>query len=257
MNTEVAPAVIASAVARHLELDSDHHKVFRSPAPLTRTVEVRASSWATWLTEGGRPGSSSYAGPLDDRRVTLASAATRAMSRSDEGRLTVDRELLVALSQKAARGNEKACITLWVATMMWGSGMANGRGPWRTAQGLASSELGEHLTTSHRHLRNGDLSGAHLAASNIYGSGGSYFTRWLWAASLGLPDLEPTALILDARRRTAAEALVGKVGEGRTGYLAYVAVLHEAATILRTEHRVRNATAEKVEWLLGAAGPLW
>lgn len=264
MNTDLAPAVIASAVARHLQLDTDHRKVFRSPAPPTRVVEVRADAWTHWLTDGGRPGTTSYAGPLDDRRVTLAAAATKAMGRGDEGRLTIDRELLVTLSQKAARGNERACITLWVATMMWGSGMANGRGPWRTAQGLASADLGEHLTASHGHLRSGDLTEAFVSASSIYGSGGSYFTRWLWAASLGLPELEPMALILDERRREATQTTIDNaevweclIGHGRRDYLDYVTVLHKAAAILRSEYGHKNATAEKVEWLLADAGALW
>lgn len=256
MQPELGSDIIATRVATHLTTHDDHRRLLRSTAPLTRAVDIRPASWEHWLTLGGREGTASYVGPLDPHRIAAAKAATRGLAES-EGRIVIDRAHLLALSAKAARGNEKACVALWVATMMWGSGFANGRGPWRTAGGLATEELGDVLVSSHKALRSGDLTQAYVEASAIFGSGSGYFTRWLWAASLGLPDADVPPVILDARRRDAFMTVLDTagywsciIGNGRRDYVDYATTLARAAAELRDGHGIRGATAEKIEWLL-------
>lgn len=244
----------SDAIAQFLNADAASRKQLRSTATPTRTVEVVRRSWEPWLRDGGRPGSTSYVGPLDPARVTAANDAMKGLALRDPSRLgpdlEIDRSHLLELSRQATKSNARRCVALWVASMVWGSGTLNGRGPWRTAEGLAHVELGPILVDSHQHLRAGDIAAAYEAASTIPGSGESSFTRWLWAAALGLPDQQPGALILDTRIRSALVALDLRPRHNASGYEAYVDTLHLAATKLRRDHGCRGATAEKIELLL-------
>lgn len=247
-------AAAGDAIAQFL-LANDHHRAdLMSTAPLERPVDIHLRPWEIWLRDGGHADSASYVGPLDRARITAAADARRDLAVRDFRRRGADREIdrphLEALSQRAARGNERRCITLWVATMMWGSGMVDARAPWRAAQGLASDDLGPTLTASHRLLRAGDLAEAYRTASTVSGTGESYFTKWLWSASLGLPPAERQPLILDHSVRASLARVDIRPTRSAQGYLDYLEVVHLAAEHLRVEHGLEGATPEKLEWLL-------
>lgn len=252
MNRDLA----ADAIARlATDLDAPTLAMLLSTESFDRPVDILLRSWEPWLRDGGRPGSASYVGPLERSRVTAARAASRGLRVRDPGRRGADREIdrphLVELSLAAARGTERRCVTLWVAVMMWGSGTLNGRGPWRTAEGLAHPDLGTLLVESHRCVRNGDLSGAYAIAQNIPGSGEATFTKWLWAAGLAFDNRERGALILDDRVRSGLAALDLKPRRTGDGYAGYVSAMHAAAECLRSTG-FEHITAECLEWLLGS-----
>lgn len=252
MNRDLAAEAIARLAS---DLDAPTSAVLVSSEPFDRPVDILLRSWEPWLRDGGRPGSASYVGPLEPSRVTAARAASRGLTMRDPGRRGADHEIdrprLLELSVAAARGNERRCVTLWVAAMMWGSGTLNGRGPWRTAEGLAHPDLGTLLVESHRCVRNGDLSGAYTLAQDIPGSGEATFTKWLWAAGLAFDDPQQGALIFDGMVRSGLATLDIKPGRTGDGYADFVSVMHAAAERLRATG-FEHVTAERLEWLLGS-----
>lgn len=263
MHLELCAAALPFAVDLFLASSEPHRKAFRSTTPPDLAVEIRAATWEHWLRHGGSPGTASYAGPLPTARVAAAAVATKALTDVDGHHLVVDRSVLAELSAKASKGNERACIALWVAVMMWGSGVAQGRAPWRTAEGLADDHLGTALTTSHRALRQGDVDTAFVAAREIFGTGEAAVTKWLWAASLALPLSSPTEgdspppLPSDGPTRQAIETALDDAGvdecrqpTGRKGYAAACSLLATTAQSLRLDHGHRGATPEKLWWLL-------
>ena len=245
----MARAIDSDAIVQ-LVLDDDRRRRHLAAATaLDQPVDLRLRSWEVWLRDGGRPGTSSYVGPLEPCRVAGANTALRAAATHESpGRSAqLDRAALAALSVAAGRSNERRCIALWVATMMWGGGTLDTRAPWHTAQGLADPELGAVLTSSHREVRAGRLAEAYRIAAAIPGTGAAAVTRWLWAASLGVPPADRQPLVLDHDvRRTLGRAEVRPERSGQ-GYAAYVDAMHEAAATLRTEHRLRCAEPERLQ----------
>jgi len=254
MDRELASDSIAGFVRAHLD-----RAALTSTEPLVRSVDILSRHWDAWLTAGGHPGSASYVGPLEPPRVAAAADARKGLTPRDPLRrgadLETDRAHLLALSARAANSNERRCVALWVATMMWGSGTLNGRGPWRTAQGLAFDGLGALLTQSHRRLRANDVAEAYRIAATIPGSAESSFTKWLWAASLGLDDPAPQPLVLDGRVRATLASIGVRPSHNATGYVDYVETMALAAAELRSADRLRGATPEKLEWLLSVRAP--
>ncbi|MFN8051043.1 MAG: hypothetical protein U0Q22_06385 [Acidimicrobiales bacterium] len=265
MDAESTAQIISMAVGGFVDTHDEYRKVVTSSSPLKRPVDIRTSTWRPWLTEGGRAGSSSYVGPIDPERAAIADrllADLPGLDREHHGSgadRRMDRAQLVTLAEAAAkRGkqHERRCIALWVASMMWGAGTVNGRGPWRTAHGLASENLGAVLVESHRAIRAGELDEAYVAASAIAGSGEAAFTRWLWAAALDtrLP-LQP--LVLDGPGRNGFETALddtaatrSRLGTGRVAYAWFVESLNLTAAELRTRPGFKGTTPEKVAWLL-------
>lgn len=244
----------SDAIAQFLNADDASRKQLKSTSAPPRPVEILRRSWDPWLRDGGRPGTTSYVGPLDPARVAAAADAMKGLTARDPARLgadlEIDRSHLLDLSRRAAKSNARRCVTLWVAAMVWGSGTLNGRGPWRTAQGLAHVELGPILVASHQHLRAGEIAEAYEVAATIPGSAEASFTKWLWAAALGLPDLQPSPLVLDHRLRRSLATLDVRPQHNAAGYVDYLRAADLAATKLRRSHGYKAATAEKVELLL-------
>jgi len=248
----------ADVIATHLLRNLDHRPDLLTSAEAPRPVDIRKRTWDLWLRDGGRPDTPSYVGPLEPARVGAARDALRTLSPRDAMRRGPDHEIgrdaLVALANRAAKSNERRCVALWVATMMWGGGTVDTRSPWRTAQGLASDDLGELLVASHRDLRNGDLEGAYRTASALHGSGEPAITRWLWAASLGLPDLDIAPVILDTNIRTTLGRLDISPRRSPVGYVDYADTIGLATAALRDDFGFVHASPEKVAWLLAKDG---
>lgn len=134
---------------------------------------------------------------------------------------------------------------------MWGSGTSNGRGPWRTAQGLKQPDLPDVLRTTAQRVAEGDL-GAAYTGFKVPGSGEAFFTKWLWATSLGQSD-QHRALIFDARvQETLRRLMEGAEGwrerRGAKGYAGYVSLLHSAARELKPTFG--GIDPERLEWLM-------
>jgi hypothetical protein len=208
------------AVESFLEANPMHRSWIETERPLTRRVEIRTDTWRPWLGVGGYPGRRSYCGhpPAD-----IASAALNVLSGFPNVESTLRRDRYVdrrELQRLAVEANESGkvydLVRLWVAVMIWGSGTSNGRGPWRTAQGLTSRELCPVLQMSVRDLGNpysfDNFAGAY-GDFRLTGSGESFFTKWFWAVSLCNPRPTARPLILDVRvRHVLKQVLAGYNG---------------------------------------------
>lgn len=156
---------------------------------------------------------------------------------------------------RKAHSTRTACdlIRLWVATMMWGSGTSNGRGPWRTAQGLADRDMPTVLDRTFGLVAEGRLRDAY-SAFDIDGCGESFFTKWLWSAALADSTASPTPLILDRRVCDVLGIIYPPTTAwrqplGATGYVEYVDQMSTVVSTLQ-ETIGPHMTAEKLEWLM-------
>lgn len=246
---------LAATVDGYLQEHAYHRACVTNRGPLRRRVNVRAATWLPWVSTGTRPGRrSSYklpdanSGPavelLEDPRLESEEVPA--------GDLRVDRPLLAELARSAQTTQEPSdLVQLFVATMMWGSGKSNGRGPRRTAQALSAGNLADTLRTTSDAVYRGNLVAAYERFV-VQGVGEAFFTKWLWSASLGGPE-SGRPLILDVRVRRTLRRLLGqhpswRTFRGSTGYASYVSMLHAAADILA--ERFKQVDAEKIEWLL-------
>lgn len=151
------------------------------------------------------------------------------------------------LERLAGEPDDAGRVALFVATMMWGSGTTNGRGPRYTARALTDERLIDTLRVTAEAVGRDDLRSAY-ASFRVSGVGESFFTKWFWAASLAdHPARRP--LICDLRVRATLERLGWTLTPtGRrhaVRYDAFVTFVHEVAS-----HLDRGASAEQVEWLL-------
>jgi len=221
--------------------------------PLPRKVPVRPATWLPWLRDGTRDGRrSSY--DLEDANSEAAVAFLEEdLGGTHEGPTAyVDRCRLQELAVDAARSRTSdRLVKLFVATMMWGSGTTNGRGPRRTAEALNCTGLAETLRMTQEAVFDGDLERAH-SKFYVSGIGESFFTKWLWATSLGAESTS-RPLILDYRVRSCLHArLRNHPGwtrlRGAAGYVNFVSLVHTAADLLPDS--LGEVDAEKIEWLL-------
>lgn len=249
-------APLVERVDQYLHAHPGRANTVTSAGPLGRRVQVSTRTWIPWITLGGKPGSKSACGPLPAEVSAAASAALEALD-DVEGRVNVShrdkvvtRSHLVKLSALAATRQDSNLITLWVATMMWGSGTTNGRGPWRTAQGLSAPNLVVALQASSDAVRRRDLVSAYRGFA-LAGCGSSFFTKWFWAVALAQPD-QPLPLILDERvlntLRWIHQGTDWRSPRHAEGYQTYVEMIHNAANELRVHHG--GLDAEKLEWML-------
>lgn len=246
---------LADAVKVYLETHPVHCAWVNDAGPLRRRVPIAVGTWLPWLRDGTRPGRrAAYTLPpahsipavelLDDARLRSDSDPSKGTS--------IDRPLLEELACAAdGPGARDALNQLFVATMMWGSGTTNGRGPRRTAQALSDPSLTDTLLATRDAVHNGDLSAAHRGF-RVSGVGESFFTKWFWAASLNSPTVFRPLILDDRVRATMHRMLSGHaawvVPRHAAGYVDYVTLIHTAATLLAPTFP--HIDAEKLEWLL-------
>jgi hypothetical protein len=254
--SEVNEVTLSELVLSYLGGCPQHQAWIRVPEPLQRSVHIRSSVWEPWLAQGGYPlRSKSFCGPLPTETSAAAIGLLADLPMIGQPRRgrdrCISRKLLSDLAHKANSTSAATdLVRLWVATMMWGSGTSNGRGPWRTAQGLADPDLLAVLDRTFGLVANGKLRDAY-SAFKVDGCGESYFTKWLWSASLGAGTATPTPLILDLRVR----AVLGIVNRdslqprGASGYIKYVDQMSSVASTLNAKKGL-HMTAEKLEWLM-------
>jgi hypothetical protein len=151
----------------------------------SKRVTIYPATWARWI----RPEDTEGLGWFDPTQQQVA----------------VERRDLVALAQAVDADDPITLRRLFVATMMWGSGPWNGRGPRYTAQALKDPQLAGALRESRNSILHNQPEDAY-ARFKIDGVGPSFFTKWFWAASLG-SSLEVTPLVLDERVWASLSAL--------------------------------------------------
>jgi hypothetical protein len=143
----------------------------------TKRVTIYPATWARWI----RPEDTKGLRWFDPTQQQVA----------------VERRDLVALARAVDTEDPITIRRLFVATMMWGSGPWNGRGPRYTAQALSDPRLADTLRdTRHSILRNSPEDA--YARFKVKGVGPSFFTKWFWAAGLA-SNLRITPLVLDER----------------------------------------------------------
>ena len=230
-------------------------------ADLIRSVCIDPSTWHAWFDGKqhvrGRRALDRSAPPAQLARDVLDSLAPCLQStHGSRGHDHIDRERLLGFSRAATSGHVEDLTRLWVATMMWGSGTTNGRGPWRTADGLADPRLDATLSATAAAVRRGGIKDAH-DGFKLDGCGEAFFTKWFWTVSLA-GDIRPQPLILDKRVRSSLWHVMRGSSEwsapsGAGGYLAYLDLIDRTGTQL--QHDIKAMTAEKVEWVLFQAKP--
>ena len=145
--------------------------------PLRRAVVVHADTWRPWL-DGHKA--------LRTAWSDVAVATLDALVVADAGNLRhdprrVDRHTLVSLSEALDAGpSDTARVRLLIATLLWGSGVSNGRGPRYTARALLDDRLIPALAASASCVADGSLASAH-EGFRVRGIGPSFFTKWFWA----------------------------------------------------------------------------
>ncbi len=228
-------------------------KSLDSPQPLKRGVDLNPDSWRPWIVDGKQQKSNEMS-PLAPDIARSSQAVLELTSCSNK----LSRKNLVDLATRARSSVDQSedLIALWVATMMWGSGTTNGRGPWRTSQGLRFPQIHKSLQTTRQRIADGDLKSAFAMLSfgplKIPGCGEAFFTKWIWAASLTETEPPIRPLILDARVKASLKKSTGptKWVTGADGYLNYCLTLDAVAQRLTDSTRLAGITSEKVEWLL-------
>jgi hypothetical protein len=148
---------------------------------MERSHPFRPSTWRPWLS-----GSAAALSVLDDFATDAVAAGGR-----------VNRRDLVDLSRAVDERQSDSLLRSFVATMLWGSGTTNGRGPRYTCAALEDDRLIPSLVRTRQLILDGDAGGAYSSFLSR-GIGPAFFTKWFWVAGLDR-GLDPTPLILDAR----------------------------------------------------------
>jgi 8-oxoguanine DNA glycosylase-like protein len=254
VNPESDARELASVVLQFLEASTAHGSIVGSAEPLRRDVRIRVGTWRRWLTPDAPLDRRGYHGPLPPERAEIAGELLNDPQRRDGNELHIDRPFLAELSAHV-RKEESACnlMRLWLAAMMWGSGTTNGRGPWRTYEGLRSPELPRILERTAASAAAGDVVFAYRGC-DIRGSAEPFFTKWLWALGLAL-ERRPRMLVLDRRvRGTLLHALWNSNGwkspQGAPGYLQYLELMEDATARIASGSGLAAFDSEKLEWLL-------
>lgn len=145
---------------------------------LLKRVKIYPKTWSRWINQADINGLDWFDASQDE--------------------VTVERQDLVGLASAIIADESTVTLRrLFVATMMWGSGPWNGRGPRNTSLALADGRLNRTLKETHNLVINGQPGEAYarFMANRV---GPSFFTKWLWATGLG-SDLEVVPLVLDQR----------------------------------------------------------
>lgn len=231
---------VANTINDYLATRSGESRATKiSAGTLGRAVGVNITTWRKWIPPDGSSGSLAV-----ESGVVAALAALHAGGVNGYGDRHLGRNDLERL---AGEPDDAGRVALFVATMMWGSGTTNGRGPRYTARALTDERLIDTLRVTAEAVGRDDLRSAY-ASFRVSGVGESFFTKWFWAASLAdHPARRP--LICDLRVRATLERLGWTLTPtGRrhaVRYDAFVTFVHEVAS-----HLDRGASAEQVEWLL-------
>ncbi len=164
----------------------------------------------------------------------------------------IGRADLRSRAEATATGDGPGLLRLFVATMMWGVGTGDGRGPWRVAQGLRTEGAIDTIVATAALVREGDTPGAYRwftrAPGRLDRIAGSFFTKWLWIAAAGR-DVAPEPLIFDDQVRASLLALQWRadVQGDLKKYLAYLEQAAQWAAAL-------GVTPETIEEALFEAG---
>jgi len=191
------PMVVAAvrAAMAQLELTPD----------AIRSVRFIPDTWRRWL-----------GGHVPARQVIDRHADGGHLARAD----------LLRYSQEVDDADVSTMKRLFVATMIWGSGTSNGRGPRNTARALDDERLDSTLRSSHALVVQNQCGEAYRTF-RVGGVGPPFFTKWFWSASLA-HALHPAPLILDSRVWASLEAVcwnsITAAGTRRRAdrYLAYL-----------------------------------
>jgi hypothetical protein len=193
--------------------------------PLRRSVAFNPATWRRWLTD------SDATSILEDF----------------QGAAAIERADLVKLASEARSGADGDRVRLFVATMIWGSGTTNGRGPRYAHAALADSRLVDCLGGSHALCHDMKFESAY-ASFELSGVGPAFFTKWFWASTLGA-ELALVPLILDARvwRSLGSLGWDSRVAAGSRHwgdrYVAYLEAMRRWSNEI-------EVSAEELEWLL-------
>jgi hypothetical protein len=166
----------------------------------------------------------------------------------------IDRSQIAALAQRADHPEGRARLLL--ATLMWGRGKSNGRMRSHIVKTVTHPDRDDVLAATQNLAVAGDLAAAYRSWT-LPGLNEPFFTKWLWASTLTLPDDEQ-GLILDGRVWETLGALgwnslVAAGGTTRRAlrYVAYVESARRWAEELSTNTQV--VTPQDVEWAMFAA----
>ncbi|MFE4021765.1 hypothetical protein ACFXPZ_30905 [Streptomyces sp. NPDC059101] len=152
-------------------------------------VRFRPATWHPWL----EPYGVAHVLGLGAMDATSMSG-DRAISRDD-----------LAVARQALGDDPEGLRDLFVAVMIWGAGIANGRGPRYTSVALGDARLPHVLEATCSAVRVGELTRAYNEFS-VRGVGRSFFTKWF--ATVDDRDAEcERALILDDRVFRSLNAL--------------------------------------------------
>ncbi|GAA2253339.1 hypothetical protein GCM10010232_47570 [Streptomyces amakusaensis] len=194
-------------------------------------VRFRPATWRPWLEPHGATrvlsaGTPAPGFPAGDRLITRMDLATL-RDRADDC--------------------PDGLRDLFTATMIWGSGTSNGRGPRHTAAALSDPRLPLALRTTRDAVRAGELRRAYERFA-VRGVGRSFFTKW-FAAADDRDAASPRALILDDRVLRSLNRLgwssATAAGSRRRSlrYVTYVQSMHAWAEPLSLD-------ASRLEWIM-------
>ncbi|MGW4980013.1 8-oxoguanine DNA glycosylase OGG fold protein [Streptomyces mirabilis] len=194
-------------------------------------VRFRPATWRPWL----EPHEAAHVLELGAMDVTSTSG-DRVVSRDD-----------LAAARQALGDDPEGLRDLFVAVMIWGAGLTNGRAPRYTSAALGDARLPHVLEATRSAVSVGELTRAY-AEFTLRGVGRSFSTKWF--ATVDDRDAEcERALILDDRVFRSVNALGWSSKEAASTrrwparYAAYVGAMHEWAGSL-------GVTAAWLEWLM-------
>ncbi|MGW7042400.1 8-oxoguanine DNA glycosylase OGG fold protein [Streptomyces avermitilis] len=194
-------------------------------------VRFRPSTWRPWLEPHGAAHVLGL-GAVD----ATSTPGDRTLSRDD-----------LAVAREALGDDPDRLRDLFVAVMIWGAGMTNGRAPRYTSAALADARLPHVLAVTRGAVRVGELPRAYNEFT-LRGVGRSFFTKWFAAVDDRGAEGE-RALILDDRvfRSLNAFGWSSKEAAGTrrwpARYATYVGAMHGWAGSL-------EVPAAWLEWLM-------
>ncbi len=217
--------------------------------PLTRMACVARRPWSTMIYDLRK-------GKIKQTAECLIDGVLVDIPGSDyHSWFAIDKKLLTTLSCNA-RSDDKALLQLWLSTMIWGNARTN-NAPEKIAGILSRyssfNQFSKRLTSGLLEVDNDDLEGAYVSCyrgcGQIPGIGPSFFTKWLWALSLGTGKLTVQPCIKDfrvdsARKQLGSDWLLQSRGSAKR-YIEYCELLQAVAAAMG-----HGWSAEKLEYLL-------
>ncbi|HXH57647.1 hypothetical protein [Iamia sp.] len=152
-------------------------------------------------------------------------------------------------------------LILLTATMIWGRGKKNARmkNSFEKLLRPGDEHVAEVLETTQNACASGRLAGAYLSARALPGIREPFFTKWLWASTLGNDSVALRPLVLDrlvwfSIREVVMWNSVEASGSRRLAdrYEAFVVAAHRWAEALSAEDQLINA--EDIECILFELG---